>query len=126
MQPPSPPRQGTNFAGRFFVDSGTVGNANVTLTNSLATTEPLDVRLFGKGGLILPLSCGVTAIDWYAAAEYDGTKARLIGDSASTSSLNCGSAAQAVPLPASAENWQFIYAVLTGAASVSAEWCLKD
>jgi hypothetical protein len=126
MQPPSQPRQGTDFAGRFSINSGMLGNADVTLTNSLTTTEPLDIRRFGKGGLVLPLGCGVTAIDWYVAAEYDGTKARLIGDDASTSSLNCGTAAQAVPLPASAENWAFVYAVLTGAASVSAAWCLKD
>lgn len=126
MQPPSQPRQGTNFSGRFSVNSGMTGNASVTLTDSLITTEPLDIRLLGKGGLILPLSCGVTAIDWYVAAEYGGTKARLIGSDASTSSLNCGTAAQAVPLPASAENWAFVYAVLTGATSVSAAWCLKD
>ena len=126
MQPPSSTRKGTNFSGRFSTSSSEVGNAAVTLTNSLETTEPLNIALFGKGGVILPLACGVTAIAWYGATASDGTKGRLIGDDASTTGISCASSAQAVPIPASAENWKVLYAVLTGAASVACEWCLKD
>lgn len=125
VQPPSPYGTSTQ-AGIYNANSSGLGAAALTLTNDLATTEAMCLRQFSAGGIVLPLSCGVTAIAWYGAATPDGTRGRLHGSDASTTSIDCGSAAQAVALPASAASWSYLYAVLTGASSVEAEWCLKE
>lgn len=125
VQPPSPHLKST-LAGIFNENSDGLGASALTLTDDLTTTEAICVRQFSAGGLVLPESCGVTAIAWYGAATPTGTKGRIHGSDASTTGINCGSAAQAVALPASAASWSYLYAVLTGATSVEAEWCLKE
>lgn len=126
MQPTSWPRLSTTLSGVFSANSGDLNAAALTITDDLSTTEAICCRQFSTGGLVLPQSCGVTAIAWYGAATLTGTKGRLHGNDASTTGIDCGSAAQAVALPASASSWSYLYAVLTGATSVEAEWCLKE
>jgi hypothetical protein len=94
----------------------------VTVTTSLATCSPIDIRDASSGQVQMPTSSSITSLTWYTSEAVDGTF--QAAQDSSGALVQTVAQAKAYPIPSALFGAGFLKAVGNAAGTFTA--CLKS
>lgn len=99
------------------------GVANPAIATAVANSDPIDIREFASGAIVLGANTSLTTLTYYGAATVDGLYSPA-QDAAGAAVVQTVAASKAYPIPAIL--FGFAYIKIVGNAADHVAICLKS